>query len=63
MFYILNGISSYVNIKNAESIIRDVSYEEESSNFNKANIISQAGSYVQSQANNIDKQYVSQLLK
>jgi flagellin len=58
-----NHLSSYVNIKNAESIIRDVSYEEESSNFNKANIISQAGSYVQSQANEIDKQSVAQLLK
>lgn len=58
-----NQMTNYVNIKNAESIIRDVSYEEESSNFNKANIISQAGSYVQSQANEIDKQSVAQLLK
>jgi flagellin len=58
-----NQVTNYVNIKNAESIIRDVSYEEESSNFNKANIIAQAGSYVQSQANEIDKQSVAQLLK
>jgi flagellin len=58
-----NYLTSYVNIKNAESVIRDVSYEEESSNFNKANIIAQAGSYVQSQANEIDQQSVSLLLK
>lgn len=58
-----NHITNYVNIKNAESIIRDVDYANESSNFNKANIIVQAGSYVQSQANEIDKQSISQLLK
>ena len=58
-----NHLTSYVNLKNAESIIRDVDYAQESANFNKANIISQAGSYVQSQANEIDKQYVAQLLK
>ncbi|MBP7742436.1 MAG: hypothetical protein KA073_03580 [Aliarcobacter sp.] len=58
-----NHLTSYVNLKNAESIIRDVDYSEESANFNKANIISQAGSYALSQANEIDKQSVSQLLK
>lgn len=41
----------------------DLDYAQESANFNKLNIIAQAGSYVQSQANNIDKQAVSQLLK
>lgn len=58
-----NHLTSYVNLKNAESIIRDVDYAEESANFNKANIISQAGSYVLSQASEIDKQAVAQLLK
>jgi flagellin len=58
-----NHMSNYVNIKNAESIIRDVDYASESSNFNKVNIIVQAGSYVQSQANEIDKQSITQLLK
>ena len=58
-----NMMTSYVNVKRAESVIRDLDYADESANFNKANIISQAGSYVQSQANEIDKQYVSQLLK
>ena len=40
-----------VNIKAAESIIRDVDYAKESANFNKMNIISQAGTYALSQAN------------
>ena len=39
------------NIKAAESVIRDVDYAEESANFNKLNIISQAGSYAISQSN------------
>ncbi len=58
-----NQMTNYVNLKSAESIIRDVDYSSESANFNKANIIAQAGSYVQSQANQIDQQSVSQLLK
>ena len=58
-----NQMSNYVNIKNAESIIRDVDYSSESASFNKANIIAQAGSYVQSQANEIDQKSVSLLLK
>lgn len=58
-----NMMTSYVNVKSAESVIRDLDYASESANFNKANIIFQAGSFVQSQANNIDKQYVTQLLK
>ena len=40
-----NLMTQSTNIKNAESVIRDVDYAEESANFNKLNIISQAGSY------------------
>jgi flagellin len=58
-----NQMSNYVNIKSAESIIRDVDYSSESASFNKANIIAQAGSYVQSQANEIDQKSVLLLLK
>ena len=58
-----NSLTGYTNLKNAESVLRDLDYAQESANFNKLNIIAQAGSYVQSQANNIDKQAVSQLLK
>lgn len=58
-----NNMTSYVNLKNAESVIRDVDYAQESANFNKLNIIAQAGSYVLSQANNTEQNYISQLLK
>ncbi|MCG3711719.1 flagellin N-terminal helical domain-containing protein [Aliarcobacter butzleri] len=50
------------NIKNAESVIRDVDYAAESANFNKLNIISQAGSYAISQANAV-QQNVLRLLQ
>jgi flagellin len=40
-----------VNIKAAESVIRDVDYAAESATFNKQNIIAQAGTYAMSQAN------------
>ncbi|MFW0743845.1 flagellin, partial [Aliarcobacter butzleri] len=48
---IRNLSTQATNIKNAESVIRDVDYAQESANFNKLNIISQAGSYAISQAN------------
>eukprot|EP00767_Chilomastix_cuspidata_P004571 gnl/Chilomastix_cuspidata/4726.p1 GENE.gnl/Chilomastix_cuspidata/4726~~gnl/Chilomastix_cuspidata/4726.p1 ORF type:complete len:483 (+),score=18.35 gnl/Chilomastix_cuspidata/4726:256-1704(+) len=46
-----NLMTQATNVKAAESIIRDVDYAKESANFNKQNIISQAGSYAISQAN------------
>jgi flagellin len=58
-----NLMTQSTNIKSAESIIRDVDYASESANFNKLNIIVQAGSYAQSQALQIDKQIITQLLK
>lgn len=50
------------NVKAAESVIRDVDYAAESANFNKQNIISQAGSYAISQANAV-QQNVLRLLQ
>jgi flagellin len=50
-----NLMTQSTNVKAAESIIRDVDYAAESANFNKQNIISQAGSYAMSQANNISQ--------
>ena len=50
-----NQMTQQTNIKAAESVIRDVDYAQESANFNKLNIISQAGSYSISQANNIQQ--------
>ena len=40
-----------VNIKSAESQIRDVDFAAESANFSKFNILAQSGSYAMSQAN------------
>ncbi len=50
------------NIKAAESVIRDVDYAQESANFNKQNIISQAGTYAISQSSKV-QQNVLRLLQ
>ena len=50
-----NLMTQSTNIKNAESVLRDVDYAEESANFNKLNIISQAGSYAISQSNAVSQ--------
>ena len=50
-----NLMTQSTNIKNAESVLRDVDYSEESANFNKLNIISQAGSYAISQSNAVSQ--------
>lgn len=48
---IRNLMTQVTNTKAAESVIRDVDYAQESANFNKQNIIAQAGTYAISQAN------------
>ncbi|MDR3347578.1 MAG: flagellin B [Helicobacteraceae bacterium] len=59
----LNNISvTQVNVKAAESGIRDVEFGAESSNFSKQNILTQSGSYALSQANAI-QQAVLRLLQ
>jgi len=50
-----NMMTQQTNIKAAESVIRDVDYAQESANFNKQNIISQAGTYALSQANQVSQ--------
>jgi len=50
-----NLMTTKTNIKAAESVIRDVDYAAESANFNKQNIIAQAGTYAQSQANAVSQ--------
>jgi flagellin len=57
-----NMMTQKTNIKAAESVIRDVDYAQESANFNKQNIIAQAGTYAQSQANAI-QQNITRLLQ
>ncbi|MDY0117508.1 MAG: flagellin, partial [Sulfurimonadaceae bacterium] len=59
----VNNISvTQVNVKAAESQIRDVDFAAESANFAKANILAQSGSYAMSQANAI-QQNVLRLLQ
>jgi len=57
-----NQMTQQTNIKAAESVIRDVDYAAESANFNKNNIIAQAGTYAMSQANAVS-QNVMRLLQ
>jgi len=57
-----NMMTQQTNIKAAESVIRDVDYAAESANFNKQNIIAQAGTYAMSQANAV-QQNVLRLLQ
>ena len=57
-----NMATQVTNIKAAESVIRDVDYASESANFNKQNIIAQAGTYAMSQANAM-QQNVMKLLQ
>ena len=57
-----NMMTQKTNIKAAESVIRDVDYASESAEFNKQNIIAQAGTYALSQANAM-QQNVTRLLQ
>jgi flagellin len=59
---IRNMQTTQTNLKNAESVIRDVDYASESASFNKQNIIAQAGTYAMSQANAM-QQNVMRLLQ
>jgi len=59
---IRNTMTAVTNIKAAESVIRDVDYASESANFNRQNIIAQAGTYAISQAN-ASQQNVMRLLQ
>jgi len=59
----VNNISvTQVNVKSAESQIRDVDFAAESANFNKHNLLAQSGSYAMSQANAV-QQNVMKLLQ
>ncbi len=58
---ISNISTTRVNVFSAESTIRDVDFAEESSNFTKMQILSQAGSFAMSQANASSQQVLSLL--
>jgi flagellin len=49
--HVRNASTAHVYLQSAESIVRDVDYAAETANFNKNNIIAQAGMYAISQAN------------
>ncbi|MEE3705576.1 flagellin, partial [Campylobacter sp. CX2-8023-23] len=52
----INNITvTQVNVKSAESQIRDVDFASESANFSKFNILAQSGSYAMSQANAVQQ--------
>ena len=58
----INNISvTAVNVRAAESQIRDVDFAAESANFSKHNILAQSGSYAMSQANAIQQNVLSLL--
>ncbi|MGG7072671.1 flagellin B [Campylobacter sp. 9BO] len=57
-----NITTTQVNVKAAESQIRDVDFAAESANFSKFNILAQSGSYAMSQANSV-QQNVMKLLQ
>ena len=59
----VNNITvTQVNVKSAESQIRDVDFAAESANFSKAQLLAQSGSYAMSQANTV-QQNVMRLLQ
>ncbi|EAJ1625169.1 flagellin A [Campylobacter coli] len=59
----INNITvTQVNVKAAESTIRDVDFASESANYSKANILAQSGSYALAQANS-SQQNVLRLLQ
>ena len=59
----VNNITvTQVNVKSAESQIRDVDFASESANFSKFNILAQSGSYAMSQASSV-QQNVLRLLQ
>ncbi|QBL12001.1 flagellin [Campylobacter helveticus] len=59
----INNITvTQVNVKAAESTIRDVDFASESANYSKANILAQSGAYAMAQAN-ASQQHVLRLLQ
>lgn len=59
----INNVSvTQVNVKSAESVIRDVDFAEESATFSKHNILAQSGSFAMAQANLV-QQNVLRLLQ
>lgn len=59
----VNNITvTQVNVKAAESQIRDVDFASEMANFTKSNILAQSGNYAMSQANTLNQDIIQRLL-
>lgn len=57
-----NLFSEFTQTSAASSIIQDVNYAQEVSNFSKQNILAQIGAYSSAQSNNINQSMVTRLL-
>lgn len=57
-----NLATQYTNIKAADSVLSNVNYANEVSNFSKQNILAQVGAFGAAQSNNITQQNVLRLL-
>jgi len=57
-----NLISEFTQTSAASSIIQDIDYAQEVSNFSKQNILAQIGAYGMAQSNNINQAMVTRLL-
>ena len=59
MISTVNNISvTQVNVKAAESQIREVDFAQESANFNRLNILAQSGNFAMAQANNVQQNII-----
>lgn len=58
-----NLTSQYTNTREAESILSNIDYASEVSNFSKQNILAQVGAFGQAQSSNITQQTVLRLLQ
>jgi flagellin len=57
-----NLISEFTQTSASSSVIQDIDYAQEVSNFSKQNILAQIGAYGAAQSNNINQAMVTRLL-
>ena len=57
-----NLLTQYTQVKDSSSVILDVDYAKEVSNFSKQNVLAQIGAFASAQSNNINQNIVNRLL-
>ena len=57
-----NLLTQHTQLNSASSIIQDIDYAKETSNFSKQNVLAQIGAYGAAQSNNINQSIVTRLL-